>query len=163
MNLKLTSLAAALSIALLGCQNQQTTQQKTTTSTAEAQQIVAKEMSEQQYLDQLYSEANRVLFQKRVLSATLYGLSSEQVGFAYQDKMESYQPATEAALRASLLALSKKIKNAPLNGASTNNKNTQLVMANLTRYFAGHPDFPIGYIDTWMGLSPFVVNQINSH
>lgn len=161
MNLKLTSIAAALSIALFGCQNQQTTQQTTTTSTAKAQLTVAKEMSEQQYLDQLYREANRVLFQKRVLSATLYGLSSDQVGFEYQGKMESYQPAAEAELRASLLALSKKIKNAPLNGASTNDKNTQLVMANLTRYFAGHPDFPIGYIDTWMGLSPFVVNQIN--
>ena len=34
-------------------------------------------------------------------------------------------------------------------------------MANVTRYFAGHEDFPIGYIDTWMGLSPFMVNQIN--
>ncbi|MBO9490754.1 DUF885 domain-containing protein [Endozoicomonas sp. G2_1] len=157
MNLKLTSIAAALSIALFGCQNQQTT----ATSTAKAEQKVENAISEQQYLEQLYREANRVLFQKRVLSATLYGLSSDQVGFEYQGKMESYQPATEAELRASLLALSKKIKNAPLNGASTNDKNTQLVMANLTRYFAGHPDFPIGYIDTWMGLSPFVVNQIN--
>jgi len=35
------------------------------------------------------------------------------------------------------------------------------VMAGLTRYFSGHADFTIGYIDVWMGLSPFIVNQIN--
>ena len=35
------------------------------------------------------------------------------------------------------------------------------IMANIARYYAGHKDYPIGYIDTWMGLSPFVVTQIN--
>jgi len=35
------------------------------------------------------------------------------------------------------------------------------VIASIARYYAGDPDFDIGYIDTWMGMSAFIVNQIN--
>lgn len=109
----------------------------------------------------LYKQATQVLFKERALSATLYGLSAEDVGKAFSAQLEDYSPANESMMRASLYRLSEKIRSYSSEGSSTSDKETQLVMSSLTRYFSGHPDFSIGYIDTWMGLSPFIVNQIN--
>ncbi len=112
-------------------------------------------------LSELYQQATQILFKKRELSASVYGLSDKEVGIHYADKMEDYSPNTEKNLRKDLFALSQKIQNYPLKSSSQPDIDDQQVMASITRYFAGNADFSIGYIDTWMGLSPFIVNQIN--
>ena len=48
-----------------------------------------------------------------------------------------------------------------LSNPSKTDVDNQQVVASITQYYAGHKDFSIGYIDVWMGLSPFIVNQIN--
>lgn len=115
----------------------------------------------QENLEVLYKQATQILFKERALSATLYGLSAEDVGKVYADQLENYSPANERLMREKLYALSEKIKRYPLKSENNADRQTQQVMSSLTRYFAGHQGFSIGYIDTWMGLSPFIVNQIN--
>lgn len=112
-------------------------------------------------LPQLYKEATKALFSKRELSASVYGLKESDVGIYYADKMENYSPAAEAKLRKNLLQINKKINSTSVTSELPNAQTTKEVMLSLTRYFAGDPDFSIGYIDTWMGLSPFILNQIN--
>ena len=118
----------------------------------------------QKSLTDLYKDATKALFSQRELSASVYGLSDADVGMHYADKMEDYSPTNEAKLRQSLAKINKTIANTPLDTSSANTANaktTKEVMLSLTRYFAGDPDFSIGYIDPWMGLSPFIINQIN--
>ncbi|WP_196140866.1 DUF885 family protein [Aliikangiella sp. G2MR2-5] len=119
------------------------------------------ESTQEQQLANLYEDAAKALFIKRSLSATLYGLEESLAGGYYQNKMEDYSAANEAELRAILLDISNQIKNFPSEGLSREQVENKQVMTSLARYFAGHPDFSIGYIDVWMGLSPYVVNQIN--
>ncbi|KGJ87373.1 DUF885 domain-containing protein [Colwellia psychrerythraea] len=119
------------------------------------------ENSAEQHLTKLYLQAKQSLFKQRALSATMFGLSEQDVGLIVADKMEVFASADEARLRAELLSISNEIANIQLVDADITAKNNQQVMAGLTRYFAGDPNFTVGFIDTWMGLSPFIVNQIN--
>jgi len=139
--------------------NQVTNSPKTaTTKTTVTEQKISK-------LSELYQQATKALFSQRELSASVYGLSDADVGMHYANKMEDYSPANEAKLRQAMLTLTKSIANTPTNSANAanaaNEKSTKEVMASITRYFAGNADFSIGYIDPWMGLSPFIINQIN--
>jgi len=159
-NFKNSLLASAI-IAALGlsaCSNDavENTSKVTKNATDNKQ-----ELSAEQQLTSLYQQAKQSLFKQRTLSATIYGLSEEDVGQAVNNQMEDYGPNSEKSLRAELLSLSNKIASIKLNDSDLTTKNNQQVMAGLTRYFAGDANFSIGYIDVWMGLSPFIVNQIN--
>ena len=112
-------------------------------------------------LNQLYEQATQLLFQQRAFSATMFGLSNREAGQYINDKIEVFSPKKEARLREALLSISNKISQFKSQDLDAVNQTNQQVMASLTRYFAGDAHFNIGYIDTWMGLSPFIVNQIN--
>jgi len=91
----------------------------------------------------------------------MFGLSDREAGQYINDKIEIYSAKHEAKLRQSLLAISNEIANFNNQDKSAAGQTNQKVMTSLTRFFAGNSQFPIGYIDSWMGLSPFIVNQIN--
>ena len=104
-----------------------------------------------------YDMSTTVLFKARPSAATLLGIEPSLAGGTYNHRLEDFSPAAEANMRQSLRSISQQLANRQTLAYDENNE----VMKNLTRYFAGSEDFPIGYIDTWMGLSPFIINQIN--
>ena len=156
---------AVLSALLLtACDNSTTNNAQTQKqSTAQDQLTNSKspKVKTEKKLNALYQQATKELFSQRELSASVYGLTDADVGMHYANKMENYSPASEAKLRQAMLSLNKTITNTPTATNSANAKTTKEVMASITRYFAGNADFSIGYIDPWMGLSPFIINQIN--
>lgn len=162
-NIKKSLLASAIvaALGLSACDKQSDTVAVTKPTSATQALESTIDISAEQSLTALYQQAKQSLFKQRALSATMYGLSEQDVGEAVSSKMELYGPDNEAKLRAELLSISNKISSVKLEGADITAKNNQQVMAGLTRYFAGEPKFTIGFIDTWMGLSPFIVNQIN--
>ncbi len=167
--MKITLLASSivLALSLSACNNE--TSSNTNSNVEHKAGNIAKVSAEvntsvneqNESINALYQQATKTLFSKRALSATMYGLSTKDVGEYYANKMEDFSPSAETALRQELRALSKKIAAFPLTSTTQADKDTQQVMVSLTRYFAGDEDFNIGYIDSWMGLSPFIVNQIN--
>ena len=106
-------------------------------------------------LSSFYSESTKALFSGRPSNSTQYGLSEEMSGGEYQNRLDDYSPAAEKKLRASLRAINQQLS------AESYTDENKSVMQDIIRYFSGHEDFDIGYIDVWMGLSPFIVNQIN--
>ncbi|WP_144393130.1 DUF885 domain-containing protein [Pleionea sediminis] len=110
--------------------------------------------------DELSERASQILFQGRPVDATLYGLDLEQVGEYYNNQLPDYSPEAELKFRKTLFEISKSFKELKSadNASAADN---QAVMADIVRYYAGHPEFDIGYIDVWMGLSPYIINQIN--
>ena len=162
-NLKNSLLASAIvtALGLSACVKQSDTVAVTKSTPASQGADNAVVISAEQNLTALYLQAKQSLFKQRALSATMYGLSEQDVGQDVSSKMELYGSANEAKLRAELLSISNKIAGIKLEGDDITAKNNQQVMAGLTRYFAGEPNFTVGFIDTWMGLSPFIVNQIN--
>ncbi|MDH5631139.1 MAG: DUF885 domain-containing protein [Gammaproteobacteria bacterium] len=141
---------------LSGCGNEQTPQEQTSVNEAETTVLETKPTAED-----LYAEAAQILFQSRKIDATLYGLSEEMVGMRYADLVDDFSPESEKQLRAKLRDITQQIKALNLSDGDVQSVENQQVMASITRYFAGDVNFDIGYIDVWMGLSPFIVNQIN--
>jgi uncharacterized protein (DUF885 family) len=115
--------------------------------------------SENRSLVLLYQQSAQNLLNARPTYATVLGVTEDLAGEAFQSKLGDYSPAAEQQLRQRFRALNKDIeKQKSEAGQATENK---AVMQHLNRYYAGSDDFSIGYIDPWMGLSPFIVNQIN--
>lgn len=106
-------------------------------------------------LNTLYDQGTMTLFKARPSSSTMYGLDEKLAGGKFNHRLADFSPASEAQMRQSLRDLNQQLKNIKYPDNNT------AVMENITRYFAGSPDFDIGYIDVWMGLSPFIINQIN--
>ena len=106
-------------------------------------------------LNQTYKNASITLFNARPATATMMGIGPELSGGHSKNRLDDYSAQSEAALRQSLADINNELNQ------SGNQDDNKAVMQNLIRYFSGNKNFPIGYIDTWMGLSAFVVNQIN--
>ncbi len=106
-------------------------------------------------LNKLYKESTITLFNARPSSSTMFGLDEELAGGKFSHRLADFSPDTEVKLRQELRRINQQ-----LSASNTTDDNTA-VMQNLTRYFSGNPEFDIGYIDVWMGLSAFIVNQIN--
>ncbi len=108
-------------------------------------------------LDELYQKSTQTLFKARPAAATMLGIDSKTAGGSYNHRLADFSPETEAQLRTQLRQTTEELKNIHTLVVDENKQ----VMQNLGRYFAGNKNFDIGYIDTWMGLSPFIINQIN--
>ncbi len=113
----------------------------------------------QQSLSVLYEQSVKNLLTARPTYATVLGVDENLAGEEFQSKLGDYSPTAEQQLRKRFRDLLKHIETqASESGQAAENK---AVMQHLNRYYAGSGDFSIGYIDPWMGLSPFIVNQIN--
>lgn len=153
MRLSCCALAVA-SVLLVGCQPAPE-QKNTAAATVESQTP-----QKSPYAEDYYQAATQALFQARPLSASAYSLSEAQVGKPFAAEMEFYNSSRENALRQSMSDHAKALLALPqpeLAQAALNQK----VMANILAFYAGDSQFPQGYIDIWMGHSPFIVNQIN--
>ena len=159
MKLTLITCAVVSALALTACNDNEST---TPVEKINKQEITDSTKSQSQKdIGTLYSQAMQTMFKQRALEATMYGLSSEEVGKRFDDQLADFSPKNEAKLRQKLAILSESISAYTLSGSESSDIDNQQVMASITQYFAGHKDFSIGYIDVWMGLSPFIVNQIN--
>jgi uncharacterized protein (DUF885 family) len=120
----------------------------------------AQESSASVQADEHASAAQR-LFLARPSAATAYGMDVEDAGGYHADALERFGPADESALRADLRDFARRIESSEVAADDAAALENRLAMASVVHYYAGPDAFAIGYIDTWMGLSPFIVNQIN--
>ncbi|GAA6172893.1 hypothetical protein NBRC116592_25630 [Colwellia sp. KU-HH00111] len=161
--MKLTLIACAVisAVTLMGC-NENSSHSSEEKSTTEPSKKVHLDADQPEInITELYTRASKTLFKQRALEATMYGLSSEEVGQEFAGLLADFSPENEAKLRKELAKISSQINHYTLTNATNTAIDNQQVMSSITQYYAGHQDFPIGYIDVWMGLSPFIVNQIN--
>ncbi len=106
-----------------------------------------------------FDQSASTLFHARPHYATVLGVEESLAGGAYNHRLDDYSPAAEAQLRQRMRQINAQLAKTEVTDPT--DVDNQKVMMNLNRYFAGNEQFEIGYIDLWMGLSPFVVNQIN--
>lgn len=164
-----TIISILVSAALLsaGCQQEEEKQQATPESAQQEQQSVETAVSKEQSYEQktevtpevLYGNITTALFAARPMDASMYGVSEEVAGGYYQDKLPDYSPAAEKALRQGLRHYADQL--ATLNADTVQGEENRQVVIDLAQYYSGDKKFDIGFIDTWMGHSPFIVSQIN--
>ncbi len=161
MKLTLITCAVVAALALTGCEESNTSAPVEKNNSQAVEKNVAAKPQSQQNISSLYLQASQTLFKQRAPEATMFGLTSEDVGKEFNNQLPDFSPENEANLRQQLANLSEQISSYQLSQTTNTAIDNQQVMAGISQYFAGHKDFPIGYIDAWMGLSPFIVNQIN--
>ncbi len=161
MKLTLITCAVVSALALTGCEVNNSSVPVENNNTQQIEKNVDAKAQSQKNISSLYLQASQTLFKQRAPEATMYGLTSKDVGKEFNNQLPDFSPENEAKLRQQLANLSTQISTYQLSKTTSTAIDNQQVMAGITQYFAGHKDFSIGYIDAWMGLSPFIVNQIN--
>jgi len=163
MKLTLITCAVISALTLTACsENSSSTPiANTDTQVQKIENTADKAEKPQTNINYLYLQASQTIFKQRALEATMFGLTSKDVGKKFNDQLADFSPESEAKLRQQLSKISSEISGFNLSEATSTNVDNQQVMTGITQYFSGHKDFSIGYIDVWMGLSPFIVNQIN--
>ena len=161
--MRLSFLALTISgLLLAGCNDAPTNAQPSTATTAVEVTIA---VPAAQTAEQLYQQATQLLFRARALNASALGLSEDVVGKAFNTELENYSAEAEAELRKQLNTVIAQLAALPVPAgevdAESVDAENQAVMLNIMQYYAGSNEFPQGYIDSWMGHSAFVVNQIN--
>ena len=146
-----------LTVFLAGCQDMAS--QEPVVAVVEPVQEVEVVESIVSPLQVNFDQSAITLFQARPHYATVLGVEERLAGGAYQNRLDDYSPAAEAKLRSQLRKINQQLANIEVTDAT--DLDNQKVMMNLNSYYAGNDAFDIGYIDLWMGLTPFVVNQIN--
>lgn len=154
--MRLSFLALTISGLLLAGCNDAPKPVESTSATAPAAAV----SPAAQTAEQLYQQATQILFQARALNASALGLSEDVVGKAFDTELENYSAEAEAQLRQQLNAVISQLAALPVPADAVDAEN-QAVMLNIMQYYAGSSEFGQGYIDSWMGHSAFVVNQIN--
>lgn len=154
--MRLSFLALTISGLLLAGCNDAPKPVESTSATAPAAAV----SPAAQTAEQLYQQATQILFQARALNASALGLSEDVVGKAFNTELENYSAEAEAQLRQQLNAVISQLAALPVPADAVDAEN-QAVMLNIMQYYAGSSEFGQGYIDSWMGHSAFVVNQIN--
>ena len=160
MRLSLCAVAIAAAL-LMGCQP--ASENTSNNAKQAASDITLSETSAKAaspYAADYYQAATQALFQARPLSASAYSLSEAQVGQAFAAEMEFFNSSRENALRQSMTENAQALRQLPLPELAAG-AISQQVMTNILSFYAGDSRFPQGYIDIWMGHSPFIVNQIN--
>ncbi|WP_251358258.1 DUF885 family protein [Kangiella sp. TOML190] len=168
MNKKTIAMAVTAALTLVACE-QEASQPQQPVQVVETQEVkvvdeatVKAQQDEKQQLDKLkdiFQKTTVALLKARPLSATAFGVSEADAGGYFNDRIARFSPEAEAELRTELAEYAKQLKGMKFSDAKVD-ENRQ-VMASIARYYSGEPSFDIGYIDSWMGQSAFVVNQIN--
>ncbi len=165
---KTSVLAISAALTLMACE-QAADNDKQPVQVVETQEVqviddaaVKAAAAEKQQLDKLndiFQKTTIALLKARPLSATAFGVAESDAGGYFNNRLERFSPKAEADLRAELAEYAKQLNQMNFDDPKTD-ENRQ-VMASIARYYSGEPNFDIGYIDSWMGQSAFVVNQIN--
>lgn len=148
------------SLLLIGCKNKASEKgasEKTVKTVVEPVETVKEPAISP--LQANFDQSAIALFNARPHYATVLGVEESLAGGKYNDRLDDYSPEAEAKLRDQMRKINKQLSN--IEVTDPQDMANKKVMMNLNRYFAGHEKFPNGYIDLWMGLSPFIVNQIN--
>ncbi len=111
--------------------------------------------------DSYYQQATAAFFQARPLTASAYNLSETQAGASYQSQLPLYQSSRENALRQTMHDAATALRALPLPAEPAAALNQQ-VMISLLQFYGGAPTFSQGYIDSWLGHAPFIINPLNS-
>lgn len=163
VHITLTSLLVAASLLTTGCEQEEQKQEKQIQQASQTEQAnqTAAPLEKKAAIkpEMVFAQATTALFKARAMNASMYGISTEMAGGYYQDKLPDFSPESEAALREELRTYTEALHK--LKADSIQGEENRKVVANLTRYYSGEPSFDIGYIDLWMGHTPFIVSQIN--
>ena len=152
---RVSPIALAIAIAMSGCSPAPTTPvSEPTTSNAD-------KVSPSEQLDNVVTQNTQVFMAQQPALSTMLAIAPEQVGGEYNQRFPNYSSAGMAELQSAMRNASQTLASVSSNDLAPSEQLHQAVVGNIFDYYAGFADFSGGYIDTWGGHLPYVINQIS--
>ena len=152
---RVSPIALAMAIAMSGCSPAPTTPvSEPTTSNAE-------KVSPSEQLNNVVTQNTQVFMAQQPALSTMLAIAPEQVGGEYNQRFPNYSSAGMAELQSAMRNASQSLASVSSNDLAPSEQLHQAVVGNIFDYYAGFADFSGGYIDTWGGHLPYVINQIS--
>ncbi len=155
---KASLVSLAVLFALAGCSSE-STQTSSGSSTAQTTAEVTN-TSSTDAVDEVVEQYTQTFITHQPALATSLKLSPEQYG-EYAARLPNYSLAGMQALQIDMNKAAEQLKQLqtlPLNEDEMLHVKVNEVLA---RYYAGHSQFSAGYIDTWGGHLPYIINQLS--
>jgi uncharacterized protein (DUF885 family) len=95
------------------------------------------------------------------LLSTSIGLPESLAGKGYNERFTDFSAVGMHKLQEDMNTAAMAIMAVSNQGFSTDEKRHQQIVADILRYYAGFSEFHGGYIDTWAGHLPYVINQLS--
>ncbi|WP_125716429.1 DUF885 domain-containing protein [Pseudoalteromonas rubra] len=150
---KLNALTLAVAIALSGCAQESRVNQVDSAATAAAPLSRAD-------IDKQVDAYTQTFINHQPALATSLKLSADQYG-SYADRLPDYSASGMQALQIDMNNAAEKLKRLQAHKMSEDDRLHLRVNEVLARYYAGDAQFSGGYIDTWGGHLPYIVNQLS--
>ncbi|TQV84692.1 DUF885 domain-containing protein [Exilibacterium tricleocarpae] len=111
-------------------------------------------------IDTLVDTHTLAFMQSQPVLSTLLDIDEKLVGGKYNHRLPDYSPDGMNAVQSAMAAAAAQLDAVNRDGLSAKDRLHLDVVAVIDRYYAGHQPFSAGYIDTWGGHLPYIVNQI---
>ncbi|MFQ3237052.1 MAG: hypothetical protein ACI9C4_002627 [Paraglaciecola sp.] len=112
-------------------------------------------------LNTLVEEQTLNFIIQQPLLATVLAVPVEQAGGRYNDRFPDYSAAGMARLQDAMGSAALQLSAINLTDVDEKIRLHQQVVIKILRYYAGYDGFSGGYIDTWGGHLPYIINQIS--
>jgi uncharacterized protein (DUF885 family) len=157
-NKSLISLSVLL--ALMGCGHDNVDTKTASAQNSVSQQAQITQASPKMVLDAQVEKFANNFISKQPALATSLNLSKEAAG-DFQRRLPDYSTSGMLALQAEMRLTAVQLANIPTDTFSDDDKRHVIVNQVIANYYAGDKAFVAGYIDTWAGHLPYIVNQIS--
>ncbi|MBE7214118.1 DUF885 domain-containing protein [Shewanella benthica] len=151
-------------VALFGCTNEQTESENNTTGVAAQSTQVAQtakvDTDKRASIDARVAQFTQDFIKSQPALATSLNLSSDIAG-NFQRQLPDYSPTGMKALQQKMQLAASQLASIETQNLSDNDKRHVVVNQVIANYYAGDAQFNAGYIDTWGGHLPYIVNQIS--
>lgn len=152
---KLTLVATAVAFAIAGC-TPATPPEETTTP---AQDIIQNNAVRQ--LDQVVEMNTGVFMQQQPTLSTMLAIDPNLVGGSYNQRFPDYSTPGMKTLQADMQLAAQQVEAVSSSELDSSKQLHQAIVSNIFSYYAGFAPFSGGYIDTWAGHLPYIINQIS--
>ncbi|WP_040515320.1 DUF885 domain-containing protein [Paraglaciecola polaris] len=152
----------ALSAFVSACSVQQeksVNNAQSATQTEHAQNLMTVE-GKQAALQALVNQYTVQFMHYEPLLATAIGVPESIAGKGYNTRFTDFSPEGMRKLQEDMNTGSQAVAKINDDGFSNDEKRHQQIVTDILRYYAGFSEFNGGYIDTWAGHLPYIINQL---
>ncbi|MEG3766347.1 DUF885 domain-containing protein, partial [Alteromonas sp. 14N.309.X.WAT.G.H12] len=155
MKLNTIALALLVSGSLCGCQPSAPGEEKIQTQSKD--EINAARM----LLDEQVDHYTQAFLHQQPTLATMLAVPQEQAGGEYNSRFPDYSVVGMKRLQQTMEEAQQALSRVKTEHLNQDAKMHQQILTNIFEYYTGDVDFSGGYIDTWGGHLPYIINQIS--
>ena len=128
---------------------------------AQQSQDMVNTQRNQRQLQTLVEQYTKQFLRYEPLLSTAIGVPESLAGAGYNKRFTDFSAMGMRKLQDDMNTAAMAVAKVDNNGFSQDEKRHQQIVTDILRYYAGFSEFHGGYIDTWAGHLPYIINQLS--